>query len=107
MSGRGRCSVNTSGDSIKPVLLRKRIETLRQPIAHRRGMRKPGEPIYLRRHVIALALAVGLPIIALQIYKIYVGPLHFMVQIGLAAFASVVAGLWLYVSYRSSAQNEP
>jgi hypothetical protein len=41
------------------------------------GRRKPGEPIYLRRHVIALALAVGLPIIALQIYKIYVGPLHF------------------------------
>ena len=71
------------------------------------GRRKPGEPIYLRRHVIALALAVGLPIIALQIYKIYVGPLHFIVQIGLAAFASVVAGLWLYVSYRSSAQNEP
>ena len=73
----------------------------------KRGMRKPGEPIYLRRHVIALALAVGLPIIALQIYKIYVGPLHFIVQIGLAAFASVVAGLWLYANYRSSAQNEP
>ena len=71
------------------------------------GRRKPGEPIYLRRHVIALALAVGLPIMALQIYKIYVGPIHFVVQIGLAVFASVVAGLWLYVTYRSSAQNEP
>ena len=82
----------------------RKIETT---IVQKRGMRKPGEPIYLRRHVIALALAVGLPIIALQIYKIYVGPLHFIVQIGLAAFASVVAGLWLYVSYRSSAQNEP
>jgi hypothetical protein len=79
---------------------------LRESSTMQGGRRKPGEPIYLRRHVIALALAVGLPIIALQIYKIYVGPLHFIVQIGLAAFASVVAGLWLYVSYRSSAQNE-
>ncbi|HEU4502011.1 MAG TPA: hypothetical protein VFR82_10195 [Nitrospira sp.] len=70
-------------------------------------MRKPGEPIYLRRHVVALALAVGLPIIALQLYKIFVGPVHFVVQIGLTALASVVAGLWLYVVYRSSAQNEP
>lgn len=70
-------------------------------------MRKPGEPIYLRRHVVALALAVGLPIIALQLYKIFVGPVHFVIQIGLTALASVVAGLWLYVVYRSSAQNEP
>ena len=70
-------------------------------------MRKPGEPIYLRRHAVALALAVGLPIIALQLYKIFVGPVHFVVQIGLTALASVVAGLWLYVVYRSSAQNEP
>lgn len=71
------------------------------------GRRKPGEPIYLRRHVVALALAVGLPIIALQLYKIFVGPVHFVIQIGLTALASVVAGLWLYVVYRSSAQNEP
>jgi hypothetical protein len=79
---------------------------LRESSTMQGGRRKPGEPIYLRRHVIALALAVGLPIIALQIYKIYVGPIHFIVQFGLAAFTSVVAGLWLYVSYRSSAQNE-
>ena len=72
----------------------------------KRGMRKPGEPIYLRRHVIALALAVGLPIIALQIYKIYRPPsLHRPNWPG--SLPSVVAGLWLYVSYRSSAQNEP
>ena len=72
-----------------------------------RGVRKPGEPIYLRRHVIALALAVGVPIIALQIYKIYVGPINFVVQFGLIVVTSVVAGLWLFVAYRSSAQNEP
>jgi hypothetical protein len=82
----------------------RKIETA---IVQKRGMRKPGEPIYLRRHVVALVLAVGLPIIALQIYKIYVGPIHFLVQMCLAVLTSVVAGLWLYGAYRSSAQNEP
>ena len=72
-----------------------------------RGVRKPGEPIYLRRHMVALALAVGVPIVALQMYKIYVGPIHFIVQIGLAVLTSVVAGLCLYVAYGSSARNEP
>ncbi|HET9846347.1 MAG TPA: hypothetical protein VFQ02_11385 [Nitrospira sp.] len=57
--------------------------------------------------MIALALAVGVPIIALQIYKIYVGPINFVVQFGLIVVTSVVAGLWLFVAYRSSAQNEP
>lgn len=71
-----------------------------------RGMRKPGEPIYLRRHMVALALAVGLPIILLQLYKICVGPISFVVQMGLGVLISVLAGLGLYLAYRSSAQNE-
>jgi hypothetical protein len=71
-----------------------------------RGSRKPGEPIYLRRHLVALALAVALPIVALQLYKIYVGPINFFIQISLAVLASVVAGLSLYLAYRSSAQNQ-
>jgi hypothetical protein len=70
------------------------------------GGRKPGEPIYLRRHMLALALAVGLPIIALQVYKVYVGPLSLLVQIGVGVGASVAAGLGLYFAYRSSAQNQ-
>ena len=72
----------------------------------RRGGRKPGEPIYLRRHIIALALAVGLPVVLLQLYKIYVGPLSFDVQMGVGILVSVLAGLVLYYAYRSSAQNQ-
>jgi hypothetical protein len=57
--------------------------------------------------MVALALAVGLPIIALQLYKIYVGPISFLVQIGFGIAASVLAGLGLYFAYRSSAHNQP
>jgi L-cystine uptake protein TcyP (sodium:dicarboxylate symporter family) len=70
-------------------------------------MRKPGEPIYLRRHMVALALAIILPILLLQLYKIYVGKLSFGVQMGLAIVISVLAGLALYFAYRSSARNQP
>ncbi len=69
-------------------------------------MRKPGEPIYLRRHMVALALAVILPILGLQLYKIYVGRISFGVQMGTAVIISVVAGLALYFTYRSSARNQ-
>ena len=68
--------------------------------------RKPGEPIYQRRHLVALALAVGLPVLLLQLYKIYVGPLSFDVQMGVGILVSVLAGLVLYYTYRSSAQNQ-
>ena len=69
-------------------------------------MRKPGEPIYLRRHMVALACAVIFPILALQVYKIYVGQIGFGVQIGVAVGISVCAGLALYFTYRSSARNQ-
>ncbi|MBX3307890.1 MAG: hypothetical protein KF751_17740 [Nitrospira sp.] len=72
-----------------------------------RGGRKPGEPIYQRRHMIALALAVGLPIVLLQLYKIYVGPVSFDAQMGFGILVSILAGLILYYTYRSSAQNQP
>ena len=71
-----------------------------------RGARKPGEPIYQRRHMVALALAVGLPIILLQLYKIYVGPVSFGVQMGFGVLISILAGVVLYYTYRSSAQNQ-
>ena len=70
-------------------------------------MRKPGEPIYLRRHMVALALAVILPILLLQLYKIYMGQISFGVQMGLAIVISVLAGLGLHFAYRSSARNQP
>ncbi len=71
------------------------------------GRRKPGEPIYQRRHIIALALAVGLPVVLLQLYKIYVGPVSFGAQMGFGILVSVLAGIILYFTYRSSAQNQP
>lgn len=69
-------------------------------------MRKPGEPIYLRHHMVALAFAVGIPIILLQLYKVYVGPIGFAVQLGFGVLMSVLIGLALYHTYRSSAQNQ-
>ncbi|MDK2743144.1 MAG: hypothetical protein NDI90_09525 [Nitrospira sp. BO4] len=68
--------------------------------------RNPGEPIYLRRHLVALALAVGLPVVLLQLYKIYVGPVSFGALIAFGILVSVLAGIILYYTYRSSAQNQ-
>lgn len=72
-----------------------------------KSTRKPGEPIYLRRHVISLALAVILPLVLLQLYKMYVGPLSFDFQLGVGLFLSVILGLALHLVYRSSAKNQP
>lgn len=72
-----------------------------------RGGRKPGEPIYLRRHLLALILAVILPLVIVQLYKIYVGPLTFDVQLGFGLVLSVILGLALHLTYRSSAKNQP
>ena len=69
-------------------------------------IRKPGEPIYLRRHMVALALAVVLPIVILQLYRIYVGRISFGVQIGVATAIAALAGLMLYFAYRASARNQ-
>jgi multisubunit Na+/H+ antiporter MnhF subunit len=57
--------------------------------------------------MIALALAVGLPIVLLQLYKIYVGPVSFDAQMGFGILVSILAGIVLYYTYRSSAQNQP
>ena len=69
--------------------------------------RKPGEPIYLRRHLLSLTLAVIVPLILLQLYKIYIGPLSFDFQLGVGLILSVILGLALHFAYRSSAKNQP
>jgi hypothetical protein len=56
--------------------------------------------------MVALAFAVIFPVIALQVYKIYVGEIGFGVQMGVAVGISVCAGLGLYFTYRSSARNQ-
>lgn len=57
--------------------------------------------------MVALALAVILPILLLQLYKIYVGKISFGVQMGVAIVISILAGLALFFAYRSSARNQP
>lgn len=56
--------------------------------------------------MVALALAVVLPIVVLQLYKIYVGPVSFGAQMGFGILISILAGIVLYFTYRSSAQNQ-
>ena len=57
--------------------------------------------------MVGLALAVGLPIALLQLYKIYIGPIGFGTQLMAGLILSVFAGFALYRIYRSSAQNQP
>ena len=57
--------------------------------------------------MIALAVAVGLPLVLMQLYKIYVGSLSFGAQLAVGLIISVISGIGLYLTYRSSAQNQP
>ena len=56
--------------------------------------------------MVVLAMAVGLPIILLQLYRIYVGSLSIEVQMGLGILMSIVSGAVVYLVYRSSAKNQ-
>jgi hypothetical protein len=42
----------------------------------------------------------------LQLYKIYVGPVSFGAQMGFGILVSILAGVILYFTYRSSVQNQ-
>ena len=57
--------------------------------------------------MIALVMAVALPIVALQLYKIYVGHISVGIQVGFALAMAMLTGLALYFIYRSSARNQP
>lgn len=69
--------------------------------------RKPGEPIYLRRHILGLALAVISPILLPLLYDRYIGPLSFATRFVATLIIAVGGAIALYFTYRSSAQNEP
>jgi hypothetical protein len=69
--------------------------------------RKPGEPIYLKRHMVGLALAVISPILLPLLYDRYIGQLSFATQFAATLIISIVGAIVLYFTYRSSAQNEP
>lgn len=69
--------------------------------------RKPGEPIYLRKHMVALALALLATIVLPRLYEVFVGPLSFTGRLLSGLVIAVAAGIGLYFLFRSSAQNQP
>lgn len=69
--------------------------------------RKSGEPIYLKRHILSLALAVLAPILLPLLYHRYIAPLSFNTIFIASLIIAVIGSIALYFIYRSSAQNEP
>ncbi|HSL01957.1 MAG TPA: hypothetical protein VK901_00280 [Nitrospiraceae bacterium] len=69
--------------------------------------RKSGEPIYLKRHILGLALAVVAPILLPLLYHHYVTPLSFSTIFTASLIIALIGSIALYFAYRSSAQNEP
>ena len=69
--------------------------------------RKPGEPIYLKRHILGLAVVVVAPILLPLLYHRYIAPLSFTIIYVASLIIAVIGSIALYVIYRSSAQNEP
>jgi hypothetical protein len=69
--------------------------------------RKPGEPIYLKRHLLGLALAVASSILLPLLYHRYVDPLSFTTILIASLIISLIGSIALYFTYRSSAQSEP
>jgi hypothetical protein len=69
--------------------------------------RKPGEPIYLKRHILGLALAVIAPILLPLLYHRYIAPVSFATIFVASLIIALIGSIALYFAYRSSAQNEP
>ena len=69
--------------------------------------RKPGEPIYLKRHILGLTVAVVAPILLPLLYHRYIAPLSFTTIYMVSLIIAVIGSIALYFIYRSSAQNEP
>lgn len=70
-------------------------------------MRKPGEPIYLRIHLIALALVLAATVALPRLVELFVGPLGFGTHALLGLGIAVLGGMALYRLYNASARNEP
>ena len=69
--------------------------------------RRPGEPIYLKRHMLGLALAVVSPILLPFLYHRYITPLSFDTLFIAGLIIALIGSIMLYFMYRSSARNEP
>lgn len=70
-------------------------------------MRKPGEPIYLRVHLIALAMVLIATVAVPRVAELIVGPLGFGTHAVLGLGIAVIGGIVLYWRYNASARNEP
>lgn len=70
-------------------------------------MRKPGEPIYLRIHLIALTLVLAATVALPRLVELFVGPLGFGTHALLGLGIAVLGGMALYWLYNASARNEP
>ena len=70
-------------------------------------MRKPGEPIYLRIHLIALALVLLATVALPRAAELFIGPLSFGTRALAGLGIAVAGGIALYLLYNSSARNEP
>ena len=70
-------------------------------------MRKPGEPIYSRIHMVALMLAIVASIAIPRLYELFFGPISLGARLVSGLIIAVVAGVVLYRTYQSTARNEP
>lgn len=69
--------------------------------------RKPGEPIYLKRHMLGLAMTLLASFLLPLLYHRFIEQLSFSTRFLAGLFIAATGALALYFTYRSSAQNEP
>ena len=69
--------------------------------------RKPGEPIYRKRHMLGLAMALLASILLPLLYHRSISPLSFPSRPWSVLLIAVRRAMALYFAYRSSAENEP
>lgn len=69
--------------------------------------RKPGEPIYLGRHLLALVLAIVCPGALPHLYHVLIAPITVETRLLAGLLIAVGAGLTLVRMYSTSAKNEP
>lgn len=69
--------------------------------------RKPGEPIYLGRHMLALGLAIICPGALPQLYHTLIAPITIETRLLAGLLIAVGSGVALVRVYSASAKNEP
>ncbi len=68
--------------------------------------RKPGEPIYLMRHMLGLAMALLASVLFPLLYHRYVEPLSFSTRFVAGLLIALIGSIALYFAYKASAQNQ-